>query len=151
MREGYLGTDEISFTMNFSKGGSTIIAQYYQFLRLGHEGYRKIMSNLMHVATRLRQGIQDTGGGRFQVRMLRNSTSAVVNHRPVEAGRGRVRVGAGHFVIFSKTDGVPLVAAGLKPSKNPKTGQMEERPYTCFDVCVPPFQRQLRVHVGQQS
>lgn len=58
---GYLGTDEISFTMNFSKGGSTIIAQYYQFLRLGFEGYRRIMLNLMQVADRLRKGVIETG------------------------------------------------------------------------------------------
>ena len=40
----------------------------------------------------------------------------------------------GHFEIYSKNDGVPLVAAGLKTIKNPKTGKQEERPYTCFDV-----------------
>ena len=38
-----------------------IIAQYYQFLRLGFEGYRRIMVNLTHIATRLQQGIEDTG------------------------------------------------------------------------------------------
>lgn len=38
-----------------------IIAQYYQFLRLGHEGYRRIMVNLTHIATRLQKGIEDTG------------------------------------------------------------------------------------------
>ena len=58
---GYLGTDEISFTMNFSKGGSTVIAQYYQFLRLGFQGYQRIMLNLMQVAERLRTGISETG------------------------------------------------------------------------------------------
>lgn len=50
-----------SFTMNFSKGGSMIIAQYYQFLRLGFDGYRRIMSNLTNIASRLRRGIEETG------------------------------------------------------------------------------------------
>ncbi|PKA49600.1 Glutamate decarboxylase 1 [Apostasia shenzhenica] len=33
----YLGTDQPTFTLNFSKGSSHIIAQYYQFIRLGYE------------------------------------------------------------------------------------------------------------------
>ena len=57
----YLGADEVSFTMNFSKGGSMIIAQYYQFLRLGFSGYKRIMQNLESVAERLRKGILETG------------------------------------------------------------------------------------------
>ena len=32
-----------------------------QFLRLGHEGYKKIMVNLMEVAAHLAKGILDTG------------------------------------------------------------------------------------------
>ena len=40
---------------------------------------------------------------------------------------------AGHFEIYSKPDGVPLVAAGLKKVKD-KSGKLVERPYTCFDV-----------------
>lgn len=38
-----------------------IIAQYYQFLRLGFDGYKKIMSNLLMVSRRLRLGIEETG------------------------------------------------------------------------------------------
>lgn len=38
-----------------------IIAQYYQFLRLGFQGYRRIMLNLTNIASRLRQGIEATG------------------------------------------------------------------------------------------
>uniref|UniRef100_A0A803PJC7 Glutamate decarboxylase n=2 Tax=Cannabis sativa TaxID=3483 RepID=A0A803PJC7_CANSA len=33
----YLGSDQPTFTLNFSKGSSQIIAQYYQFIRLGFE------------------------------------------------------------------------------------------------------------------
>ncbi|XP_052181490.1 glutamate decarboxylase-like isoform X3 [Diospyros lotus] len=35
----YLGSDQPTFTLNFSKGSSQIIAQYYQFIRLGFEGH----------------------------------------------------------------------------------------------------------------
>lgn len=43
----YLGSLERTITMNFSRGASHIIGQYYQFLRLGMDGYTKIMNNLM--------------------------------------------------------------------------------------------------------
>jgi glutamate decarboxylase len=42
----YLGSPQVSFTLNFSKSGVQVIGQYYQFLRLGKSGYRNIMINL---------------------------------------------------------------------------------------------------------
>ncbi|KAH0904319.1 hypothetical protein HID58_043822, partial [Brassica napus] len=42
-------------------GSSQIIAQYYQFIRLGFEGYNNIMENCMDNARRLREGIEMTG------------------------------------------------------------------------------------------
>lgn len=39
----YLGADQASFTLNFSRGASQIIGQYYQMIRLGKHGYRSIM------------------------------------------------------------------------------------------------------------
>ncbi|KAE8716659.1 Glutamate decarboxylase 1 [Hibiscus syriacus] len=41
----YLGADQPTFTLNFSKGYSQVIAQYYQLTRLGHEGYKNVMEN----------------------------------------------------------------------------------------------------------
>jgi len=38
----YLGSNIPTFALNFSRPGGQIIAQYYNFLRLGKEGYRKI-------------------------------------------------------------------------------------------------------------
>ena len=39
----YLGGDMPTFTLNFSRPGNQIIGQYYNFLRLGRSGYRKVM------------------------------------------------------------------------------------------------------------
>ncbi|XP_020110123.1 glutamate decarboxylase 4-like isoform X2 [Ananas comosus] len=61
----YLGADQPTFTLNFSKGSSQIIAQYYQFLRLGFEGYRNVMNNCMESAKILREGLDATG--RFDI------------------------------------------------------------------------------------
>ncbi len=41
-RVNYLGGDMPTFALNFSRPGGQIAAQYYNFLRLGREGYRKI-------------------------------------------------------------------------------------------------------------
>ncbi len=38
----YLGGDMATFALNFSRPGGQIVCQYYNFLRLGKEGYRKI-------------------------------------------------------------------------------------------------------------
>ena len=61
----YLGTDQPTFTLNFSKGASQIIAQYYQLIRLGFEGYKHIMENCKLNAAVLKEGIDATG--RFDV------------------------------------------------------------------------------------
>ena len=42
----YLGSLERTITLNFSRGASQIIGQYYQLLRLGKAGYASIMGNL---------------------------------------------------------------------------------------------------------
>jgi len=38
----YLGGDMPTFALNFSRPGAQVIAQYYNFIRLGFEGYREI-------------------------------------------------------------------------------------------------------------
>ena len=37
--EDYLGQKDATFTLNFSGSSSFVLAQYYQFIRLGHSGY----------------------------------------------------------------------------------------------------------------
>ncbi len=41
----YLGSEEATYTLNFSRGSSMVIAQYYNLLRLGKNGYRAIVEN----------------------------------------------------------------------------------------------------------
>jgi glutamate decarboxylase len=38
-----------------------VIGQYYNFLRLGREGYREVMMNAMQNAAYLRKALEDTG------------------------------------------------------------------------------------------
>lgn len=57
----YLGADQASFTLNFSKGASQVIGQYYQLIRLGKKGYRSIMSNLTRTADYLSESLEALG------------------------------------------------------------------------------------------
>eukprot|EP01024_Parvocaulis_polyphysoides_P027583 TRINITY_DN24984_c0_g1_i10.p1 TRINITY_DN24984_c0_g1~~TRINITY_DN24984_c0_g1_i10.p1 ORF type:complete len:361 (-),score=43.40 TRINITY_DN24984_c0_g1_i10:947-2029(-) len=57
----YLGSDQPSITLNFSRPACHIIAQYYTLLRLGFDGYRKVMTNLQKVAKHLTDRLVATG------------------------------------------------------------------------------------------
>lgn len=57
--EDYLGEKDATFTLNFSGSSSFVLAQYYQFIRLGHSGYssvvRAMTKNRHALADRLRE------------------------------------------------------------------------------------------------
>jgi len=57
----YLGGLMPNYSLNFSKGSSTIIAQYYNFIRLGMDGYRDIMENMQENARYLASKLEETG------------------------------------------------------------------------------------------
>ena len=67
-RVNYLGDDMPTFALNFSRPGAQIVAQYYNFLRLGFEGYRTIQSYARDVATRLSAQIEELGPFRLLTR-----------------------------------------------------------------------------------
>jgi glutamate decarboxylase len=51
--------------LNFSRPGNQIIGQYYNFLRLGRSGYRKVMEPLRDLA--LHASGQGRGAGTVRV------------------------------------------------------------------------------------
>ncbi|KZX17131.1 glutamate decarboxylase [Methanobrevibacter cuticularis] len=56
----YLGGVMPTFNLNFSKGSSMILAQYYNLLRLGKGGYTQIMENLIEITNYLRNNLEET-------------------------------------------------------------------------------------------
>ncbi|MFA5608166.1 MAG: glutamate decarboxylase [Leucobacter sp.] len=46
----YLGGDMPTLALNFSRPGAQVLLQYYQFLRLGREGYRRVQQDSLDVA-----------------------------------------------------------------------------------------------------
>ena len=57
----YLGGTEESYTLNFSRPGAQVIAQYYNLIHLGFDGYRTIMENCMANARLLSKSLEATG------------------------------------------------------------------------------------------
>jgi len=57
----YLGGNMPTFALNFSRPGGEIIAQYYNFLRLGREGYARIQQSCSDTAQWLAQEIAKLG------------------------------------------------------------------------------------------
>jgi glutamate decarboxylase len=56
-RVDYLGGDMPTFTLNFSRPGSQVVAQYYNLIRLGFEGYRAVQQECRDVARHLAVGL----------------------------------------------------------------------------------------------
>jgi len=55
----YLGGEMPTFTLNFSRPGSQVAAQYYNMIRLGFEGYRAVQQTCRNVALHLAGAIGD--------------------------------------------------------------------------------------------
>lgn len=57
----YLGGEMPTYTLNFSRGSSMVIAQYYNFIRLGKAGYSRIMTNCVKNARYLADKLVSSG------------------------------------------------------------------------------------------
>jgi glutamate decarboxylase len=64
----YLGDNMPTFALNFSRPGAQVVAQYYNFIRLGFEGYRRVQGYARDVATRLADRIAEVGPFRLLTR-----------------------------------------------------------------------------------
>lgn len=71
----YLGGHMPTYTLNFSMSSSMVIAQYYNFLRLGKKGYKEIIQNMFVVSDIVVKGLLDTG--RFDLLGTRRMTPVV--------------------------------------------------------------------------
>ena len=60
-RVNYLGGEMPTFTLNFSRPGAQIAVQYYQLIRLGFEGYRRVQQACQDVAKYLSGQIATLG------------------------------------------------------------------------------------------
>ena len=63
--ENYLGKTDATFTLNFSTGSAMVLAQYYNLVRFGFNGYRYIMETMQANARTLAERI--AGIGEFEL------------------------------------------------------------------------------------
>jgi glutamate decarboxylase len=56
--ENYLGKTDATFTLNFSTGSAMVLAQYYNFVRYGFEGYSYIMHTMQANAEALAHEVE---------------------------------------------------------------------------------------------
>jgi glutamate decarboxylase len=64
----YLGDNMPTFALNFSRPGSQVVAQYYNLLRLGFDGYRRVQQYARDVAMRLAAALPEAGPFRLLTR-----------------------------------------------------------------------------------
>ncbi|HLX36109.1 MAG TPA: glutamate decarboxylase [Candidatus Limnocylindrales bacterium] len=94
-RVNYLGGDMPTFALNFSRPGGQVVAQYYNFLRLGREGYRRIHEASYAVARSVADDIRAMGP--FDV--------IYDGHGGIPGVAWRLRGGADHgFTLFDLAD-----------------------------------------------
>src|SRR5206468_1204185 len=59
--ENYLGKTDATFTLNFSTGSAMVLAQYYNLIRLGREGYSYVMDMMRQNAGQLASRLREMG------------------------------------------------------------------------------------------
>ncbi|HXM87192.1 MAG TPA: glutamate decarboxylase [Solirubrobacteraceae bacterium] len=58
----YLGGDMPNYSLNFSRPSSSVILQYFAFLRLGRDGYREVIASVLSNAQALARKLAALGG-----------------------------------------------------------------------------------------
>jgi glutamate decarboxylase len=103
----YLGSTEYSFTLNFSKPAAPVIAQMFNFLNLGFEGYKKI-------------AFKDLRNSRLLARALDSTYFKVLSHTHIPlSAEDRAKYGSGRAGHIDEDDpefyvaGLPVVAFRL--------------------------------------
>jgi glutamate decarboxylase len=59
--ENYLGKTDATFTLNFSTGSAMVLAQYYNLVRYGRDGYTYVMQGMQQNAEALAEELRSIG------------------------------------------------------------------------------------------
>jgi glutamate decarboxylase len=87
----YLGGLMPNYSLNFSKGSSTIIAQYYNLIRLGKNGYADIVATMLKNADYLLRELEKSG--KFEI----------INKRPI-VPLAAVKLKDTNFTVFQLSE-----------------------------------------------
>ncbi|KAF2994939.1 hypothetical protein E8E13_001844 [Curvularia kusanoi] len=103
----YLGGTEESYTLNFSRPGAQIIAQYYNLIHLGFNGFRSIMENTLTNARLLSRALEHTGWFRCvsDIHRKKGDFKFEKGKKPYDEGENSAAYNAGLPVVaFTLTD-----------------------------------------------
>ena len=91
----YLGGSMPTFALNFSRPGAQVVAQYYELLRLGRDGYRRVQKACRDTALYLSESIARSG----PLRVLADGSELPVVVLELEPD-------VGSFTVFDVSDGL---------------------------------------------
>ncbi|KAA0969101.1 glutamate decarboxylase [Aureimonas fodinaquatilis] len=94
----YLGGNMPTFALNFSRPGGQVIAQYYNFLRLGREGYAKVQNACYATAQYLAREIAAMGP--FEVLFDGDSQTGI----PALCWKLKDETGIGGYTLYDLAD-----------------------------------------------
>ncbi len=94
----YLGGNMPTFALNFSRPGGQVIAQYYNFLRLGREGYAKIQNACYETAQYLSREIAALGP--FEILFDGDSQAGI----PALCWKLKDKAGIGGYTLYDLAD-----------------------------------------------
>jgi glutamate decarboxylase len=94
----YLGGDMPTFALNFSRPGGQVIAQYYNFVRLGREGYAKIHNACYATAQYLSREIAALGP--FEILFDGDRQTGI----PALCWKLKDRAGLGGYTLYDLAD-----------------------------------------------
>jgi glutamate decarboxylase len=106
----YLGDNMPTFALNFSRPGAQVVAQYYNFLRLGFAGYQRVQGYARDVATRMSSEIEKLGPFRLLTRG---------DELPVFAFT--LNEGIQNYTVFDVSMPFGSVAGKFRPTPSPRT------------------------------
>ena len=112
----YLGDNMPTFALNFSRPGAQVVAQYYNFLRLGFEGYRRVQGYARDVATRLSGRIAELGPFELLTRG---------DELPVFAFK--LSDGIDNYTVFDVSTRCASAAGRCPPTRSRRTGPTSPR------------------------
>ena len=86
-RVKYLGGNMPTFALNFSRPGGQVVAQYYNFVRLGREGYTKITQSCADVGAWFADQVAKLGFFDFDLRRARRHSGMHVDDESKDKSR----------------------------------------------------------------
>ena len=84
--DNYLGKDQITITLNFSKSAMNVVGQLYQFVRLGFAGYKAVCEHMLSTRDALIKGLE--GMGVFEIISDAEGLPLVAFHLKDDGDRG---------------------------------------------------------------